>query len=263
MMWYTIVLKNSTYTPEMVSVFNNHLLNVVRIFQHGNDLRIEIFLSSQHHQLKASIQDILAPVMPEDQAIIFTVYEGVGPHSELDSLLYEGTHAHDDILDYYFSPAQKIDTVNGSRTIYSTLSIIMNVVVLVIFSIPLAVFIWQFNTCGLIFSIGFLAMAVRWGKDIAFSLKMMPNQMQILTLFGRKSIDYATVNSLEIRLLRGYFLIVEHTDGKFLLPIEQVFAQYNDREIIATIIQKAKLALVSGLSRNDCVFRPMQPYFDD
>jgi hypothetical protein len=248
--------------PEMVTTFNNHQLNVVRIFQREKDLLVEIFLSSHHLELKATIRDILQSIMPEDQPINFTLYDGIRPHSAVEILIYEGAHAHDDILDYYFALNPEMEK-SRSVAIHSFFSIFSNLILLLVFLIPVGLFIWNFNLCGLVVSIGILAIPLRQIRKFAYSIKILPDVLQVLTILGWKSIYYPSISFLEVYQIRGYHLKVEYSEGEFFYPLDQMIQPTKDRDMIVIIIHRAKLALVSGLNRNDCVFRPMQPYLDD
>jgi hypothetical protein len=255
MKWYTIVINNVRYSPEMVSAFENQRISVVRIFQRGEDLVIEIFITGWVLNAKATIQKIIQSFQLDGQPIQFTLSEGVEYHSSQDTGLYRGDHAGDDILYCYYEPVPSLEGPDGSLVARNYYIIVITVLMVAALLSPLYSKSMQYYSKDLVWLIILVVWFFLTLRKLPFTIKLMADGIQIVTLLGKTKIEYHSIHFVRIRPSRGWHaMTVKYEELEFVFPIELPSVSSKARNMVATIIQKADLVIVFGESRDICSF---------
>jgi hypothetical protein len=264
MKWYTIVLKNLKYSPAMVNAFEDHRISVVRIFQSGEDLAIEIFVSGWVLNSKTTIQKIIQSFQTEEQPIQYSISEGVAHHSEQDSGLYQGDHAGDDILHCFYEPVPLLEGPDGSLVARNYYIIAVSVLMLAALLSPLITKTVQNYSKDIVWLIILVVWFFFTLRKLPFTIKLMADDIQIVTILGKTKIDYHSIYYVRIRPSRGWHaLTVKYEDQEFVFPIELPSVSSKARKMVATIIQRADLVTVFGENRDICIFSRMKECKDE
>jgi hypothetical protein len=264
--WYTIYVKNSPFDNSLINCFTRNGISVVRAYQKAEILVIEVFAPSNLHAIETLIKHSILSISQYQNASenSIVVYEGVELTAIFDTLYYTGDHIEKEVLQYFSTDCQENDNQTfGIKNSYYP-QVVLDVAV---FTIILAFFIYGLIRLSvfqiLVGVITFIILRQKYSKSFAYQMQVNDQTVSYTTIMGKMEIPISNICQLDIQLKRGYWAMIEHTDGQFCFPFRGNVPPNNEQQFLAAIIAGAGLSLTSGRSRMACTFRPMRPYISE
>lgn len=255
MFWYTLVINNYTYNPEIVSRFFECQIVIYKIISYGSDITIQFGIQKGSVQIKSSINNLIIKLpnyyIHNNPYKIFT---GISLITQNGEIVYENSSTINDIHKYFITDTDDHENNKNNRITQFTFLI---VVYLILFILCLGLVIYSIILgYSILIFFGFVSALIMYKaiEITPYKVKAMENSVGFFFILHKTEVNYADLNMIEIKQMRGYWVTAVHNRGSTKFPIQSLFASENVNQLIYTIIKRSNLVLVRGTNKLDCAF---------